>query len=216
MPSHGCAQAKATAGICRAHGIIFTYSGGVRGVGETNPRAETAGVGFFDRMSLVEIVEVIGDKPTDAILPGRAIFTVIRYISDPTVVTPRLLLYMPQPSLPNDQIADAWRRVNAWVCSWYATAHRYLRKLMIIGDLNAEPPDVVRARSRPNNVRKTAEGLLRALIEANDLRVASGSHPTHFQDTTALGASTQQRKRRKNARTARDAHAVDQDDPSQS
>ena len=211
------AQAEAVRGLCRARGIVFTYSGGVPGTGLINPRAETAGVAFYDRLSHVEIVETIGDKPSNAIEMGRALLSVIRYVADPTTCLARIVGYMPQPGLPKVVITTAWANVTKFIINWLATDHKYNRRLLLLGDLNAEPPDVVRARHKPDNTRKTAETMFKTLVDRTAMQVISLALPTHFQDYGPRGGATQQRAKRKSARAKRDANAaaaaMDPDDP---
>ena len=83
---------------------------------------------------------------------------------------------------------------------------REFPNLLIVGDVNAEPPNSVAARRKRATVRTHAEKHLGELIETHSLKVISGRTNTHFQTTKAATATAAAKR----ATTAIDVALVSQ------
>ena len=184
-------MAIAVSGMLKRQGLLFYHSSGVRGKGGNRPRSEVAGVGFILRASAVEVLSSWGDQlgkmrefggvemPNGEIQPGRIIFLRIRHVIDPRSPVHCINMYADQPGTER-------RLIEATYASWLY-AMRYLialyQQVITVGDMNAEPPDVVDARKKPNNTRKVAEDILRKGVNEFPLEVLSGRVVTHHQNT---------------------------------
>ena len=68
------------------------------------------------------------------------------------------------------------------------------QQVITVGDMNAEPPDVVDARKKPNSTRKVAEDILRKGVNEFPLEVLSGRVVTHHQNTRGQNNNKQQQQ----------------------
>ena len=171
---------------------------------------ETAGVGIILKRNAVQIDAVHGDdlnrwegaatQPAPVpMTPGRSICVHIRSLRDPRARQAYMVNYHEQPGRPKEEIDETWRR---WGTQVEALKERH-GSIVMMGDYNAEPPDVVTARRTANRTRLTAEQHLERGIQTHNLAVLSRKTRTHHQSTGTARPKGQPRSKAKGKGKAR-------------